>query len=61
MILLNQPGEDRKEDQKDDGPKEDRSAFKELNILVIVPLYVHAGRSSEAIGSDSCRSQSLHY
>jgi hypothetical protein len=41
VILGNEPGEDNKEDQEEDGPNEDGTALKELDILVIVTLNVH--------------------
>jgi hypothetical protein len=37
VILGDEPGEDSQEDQKEDGPNEDGTALKELDILVIFP------------------------
>jgi hypothetical protein len=41
VILGDEPRQDGQEDEKKNRPKEDRAAFEELNILVIVTLYVH--------------------
>jgi hypothetical protein len=41
VILGDEPRQDGQEDEKKDGPKEDRAALKELDILVIITLYVH--------------------
>jgi hypothetical protein len=51
VILGNEPRQDGQEDEKKNRPKEDRAAFEELNILVIVTLYVHGeeGSSRQAI------------
>ncbi len=41
MIFHDEPGQDGEEDEKENGPDEDRVTLKELDIFIIITLYVH--------------------